>query len=689
MRCNGCGGNSIEHDTASGTSFCMQCGLVVEENTIVSDITFAENSAGATVIVGNLVNAGSTRTVGKGIGKHGYNSSSRDNTLYDAKRKILAIATALRLSLNYVESAQRYYHLSLNSGFTRGRKKNSVAACCLYIVCRMEKSSQMLIDFSDILQINVFKLGVTFVRLVRNLNLIIPLIDPSLYIYRFASMLDLGDKTQAVALDALRLVQRMDRDWIQTGRRPAGICGACLLIASRMHNFRRTEQDIIPVVKVSVITLKKRLDEFKKTPASRLSMADFRKVWLEKMADPPSYTNNRLKNKRLAKIKESNHLDFCSDKSDLDFDNNTVVEYFIKSMKIRKTPNIESNNNIIEAMYKDSITYSDDESTDPTDKKKNKFKSQEPLDKDVVAQILNNERKKYSHLDPSNTSIIQNFDVDISKWEDFDDSEIENCLLTSEEVEEKTKIWTNNNKEYLELQELKKLFNEKTGNNDDTDKPKPKKKKSARVGHKQGETALESTKNMLASKKLSKKINYDVLDTLFELDVTPPNKKLKKEEKVNEALVNKVLDKVSMNLDVVTPSLLAKDMTITTESTIDSLSLSQNSELEALTQVSRSASSLVMHKTGDVKVTLNNKEIFESDNTSSQIIDDLKTQVNEPELVKTNFSNDALGDFDDEDFDDEEEEEIGKDEDEFANSARFALGYDDDGDYGNDYEEYD
>ncbi|OMJ26344.1 Transcription factor IIIB 60 kDa subunit [Smittium culicis] len=689
MRCNGCGGNSIEHDTASGTSFCMQCGLVVEENTIVSDITFAENSAGATVIVGNLVNAGSTRTVGKGIGKHGYNSSSRDNTLYDAKRKILAIATALRLSLNYVESAQRYYHLSLNSGFTRGRKKNSVAACCLYIVCRMEKSSQMLIDFSDILQINVFKLGVTFVRLVRNLNLIIPLIDPSLYIYRFASMLDLGDKTQAVALDALRLVQRMDRDWIQTGRRPAGICGACLLIASRMHNFRRTEQDIIPVVKVSVITLKKRLDEFKKTPASRLSMADFRKVWLEKMADPPSYTNNRLKNKRLAKIKESNHLDFCNDKSDLDFDNNTVVEYFIKSMKIRKTPNIESNNNIIEAMYKDSITYSDDESTDPTDKKKNKFKSQEPLDKDVVAQILNNERKKYSHLDPSNTSIIQNFDVDISKWEDFDDSEIENCLLTSEEVEEKTKIWTNNNKEYLELQELKKLFNEKTGNNDDTDKPKPKKKKSARVGHKQGETALESTKNMLASKKLSKKINYDVLDTLFELDVTPPNKKLKKEEKVNEALVNKVLDKVSMNLDVVTPSLLAKNMTITTESTIDSLSLSQNSELEALTQVSGSASSLEMHKSGDVKVTLNNKETFESDNTSSQIIDDLKTQVNEPELVKTNFSNDALGDFDDEDFDDEEEEEIGKDEDEFANSARFALGYDDDGDYGNDYEEYD
>jgi len=36
----------------------------------------------------------------------------------------------------------------------------------------------------------------------------------------------------------VRLVGRMSRDWLQTGRRPAVICGACLLIAARMHGFR-------------------------------------------------------------------------------------------------------------------------------------------------------------------------------------------------------------------------------------------------------------------------------------------------------------------------------------------------------------------------------------------------------------------------------------------------------------------
>ncbi len=60
----------------------------------------------------------------------------------------------------------------------------------------------------------------------RLLNLKLPIIDPSLYIHRFASKLEFGDKTHTVAMTALRLVARMKRDWMQVGRRPAGICGA-------------------------------------------------------------------------------------------------------------------------------------------------------------------------------------------------------------------------------------------------------------------------------------------------------------------------------------------------------------------------------------------------------------------------------------------------------------------------------
>lgn len=195
----------------------------------------------------------------------------------------------------YRDAAQRYYNLAVVNRFTRGRRSDHVAAVCLYAVCRTEKSSHMLIDFSDILQVNVFTLGATFLKLCRVLNLTLPHVDPSLYISRFAVALDFGDYTQRVAQDAVRIAQRMDRDWITSGRRPAGICGACLLIAARMNGFRRTTQEMIYVVKVADITIQKRLYEFNQTESAQLSVRDFRTIWLEKRADPPSFQKNRKK----------------------------------------------------------------------------------------------------------------------------------------------------------------------------------------------------------------------------------------------------------------------------------------------------------------------------------------------------------------------------------------------------------
>jgi transcription factor IIIB subunit 2 len=56
---------------------------------------------------------------------------------------------------------------------------------------------------------------------------------------RFAHKLEFGDKTQKVSMIALRLVLRMKKDWIHFGRRPSGLCGAALLIASRLHKLNR------------------------------------------------------------------------------------------------------------------------------------------------------------------------------------------------------------------------------------------------------------------------------------------------------------------------------------------------------------------------------------------------------------------------------------------------------------------
>lgn len=39
-------------------------------------------------------------------------------------------------------------------------------------------------------------------------------------------------------------LQAMTRDWISTGRRPMGLCGAALLVSARYHNFQLNAEDI-------------------------------------------------------------------------------------------------------------------------------------------------------------------------------------------------------------------------------------------------------------------------------------------------------------------------------------------------------------------------------------------------------------------------------------------------------------
>ena len=114
-----------------------------------------------------------------------------------------------------------------------------------------------------------------------------------------------------VAKDAVRIVQRMNRDWMTPGRRPAGICGAALILAARMNNFRRTVREVVYVVKVQEQTIFHRLEEFKNTESSGLTVDEFRTIDLERFADPPAYTKEKHGKKKRGRKRK--HVEFDDD----------------------------------------------------------------------------------------------------------------------------------------------------------------------------------------------------------------------------------------------------------------------------------------------------------------------------------------------------------------------------------------
>jgi hypothetical protein len=129
-------------------------------------------------------------------------------------------------------------------------------------------------------QVNVFEVGAIYLKLVLATGLkdIHPL-DPAIYIHRFASLLEFGEDLENVKRDAANLVAGFRRDWMIEGRRPSGICGASLILAARMNNYRRSVAEVVQVVKIADSTIKKRLEEFQTTPAAQMSVAELRDRW--------------------------------------------------------------------------------------------------------------------------------------------------------------------------------------------------------------------------------------------------------------------------------------------------------------------------------------------------------------------------------------------------------------------------
>ena len=211
--CPNCGSTHIEQHDASGATVCTECGVLIEENAIVSAVEFVEGAGGASSMVGQFVSATSSKAYtssGPGRGGYGFSRDSRETTLANGRRRIAEVASRLRLGGHYIDAAHRLFTIAVEKNFVQGRRTIHVVSACLYIACRQEKSQHMLIDFSDALQVNVYTLGTCFLKFRRLLGLKLEIIDPALYVYRFAAHLDLDDKANAVALTALRLVGRIN-----------------------------------------------------------------------------------------------------------------------------------------------------------------------------------------------------------------------------------------------------------------------------------------------------------------------------------------------------------------------------------------------------------------------------------------------------------------------------------------------
>ncbi|XP_035547132.1 transcription factor IIIB 60 kDa subunit-like isoform X3 [Juglans regia] len=514
----------------NGCVCCEVCGKVLHQDVFTEEPTFVKGAGGESRVAGSYV---------KSI-QSGYSESFR-RTIDKGRDEIDRMVTAFNISGgdSIINPACSFYQIAVERNFTRGRRTEQVAAACLYIACRVARDPKpfLLIDFSEFLGINVYVLGAVFLQLCQLLSLgehptIVKPVDPSLYIPRFAEKL-LKERNMKVCGTALHIIASMKRDWIQTGRKPSGLCGAALYISALSHGYRFSKSDIVEEliknaseVKACELSENRSLKsgevlcEHKNSGKPHFAHGLCRSCYedfvelsggLHGGSEPPAF--QQAERERIAMESANNQ----GDKSNV----------FLK-------PSLGSEN--IEQLERSQKATKNER----LDLRENDGNSAAAIGDQIEIDGVSDACQK-----SMDTSLVSDDESD--GLSDIDDVEVSGYLNNEEEMRFKKIIWEEMNKEYLQEQAAAaaaKMESQASFQNSSDElraahelavaaaaavaKSRKERKRKQDVNANPAQTAAEAAHQMLIKKRLSSKINYDVLETLFaEKPSSDSNKKLK------------------------------------------------------------------------------------------------------------------------------------------------------------------
>lgn len=285
--CSECKGTDFDIDPQTFIQTCADCGNVIEQQMLLTH-TSAKGGSGDLEKVGKTVNMRSK------TGHHGKMDDSpllaiMNNNIYKKEAKFRKRCELIVEQLKEdndrfpqaIDKAVSIWKICFEKKLTRGYQGEQLAAILFYMACRKLEPPlpYLLMDFSLVLEINVYKLAKKFHKLCQDIPIDMQSnTDLTTYIPRFVNMMEFGDKTELITNTACKFAHQMKNDWITTGRRPSGVCGACIFMAAKINGFQRSVDQIISYVNLSKTTIKKRVNEFLDTQAAKMSVNEFKQL---------------------------------------------------------------------------------------------------------------------------------------------------------------------------------------------------------------------------------------------------------------------------------------------------------------------------------------------------------------------------------------------------------------------------
>ena len=214
---------------------------------------------------GNLINP-SVQIRMERLRKWNSRSTSRSPTARNLQQAFTILSKLKdRLGLpDYVtEKAAYVYRKAQARGLIRGDTIGSVLAASIYVAIRESGVLRTLDDISKSSNIKPKEAYRSYRRIVTELDIKVPQIDPAKYIIRVANSLNFDEKAKRKALEIMTEARKKN---ILAGKDPIGMAASILYLVSHAEGQKRpmTQADIAKAAGVTEVTVRNRSKELRK-----------------------------------------------------------------------------------------------------------------------------------------------------------------------------------------------------------------------------------------------------------------------------------------------------------------------------------------------------------------------------------------------------------------------------------------
>jgi transcription initiation factor TFIIB len=294
MICSVCKNGRPIADLESGELVCSDCGLVFSEKATDnrpewrnfgaenndrartgSPVSLAQHDMGLNTVIGNnnkdshgqSIDASMHSTM-KRLRTYDFRSQTRtsaDRNLMRAFGELGRQRDKLGLSDAMIDKTAYIYRKALGKGLVKGRSTSAILAAAIYIACREMGAARSLNDISEITDVRRKVISRSYMILIQQLEIIMPLIDPIKCIAKIANKANLSEKTKRMAIDVMKDLVNTQ---LPAGKRPMSLAATILYLSCLKNDEAVTQKELAEAAGVTEVTMRNRIKDLKSSSTS-------------------------------------------------------------------------------------------------------------------------------------------------------------------------------------------------------------------------------------------------------------------------------------------------------------------------------------------------------------------------------------------------------------------------------------